>query len=211
MTTAADLAWERSITDKWAVSGGAGLEFGAVLGVAAKIFTFTHLPTKKQKTFVLGTASLGAKLELSFEAGSAAASATLKKIADGGAQVKRVAGVVGNPLAASEANDLAIYRPFCVNDLYGAIAYGVSVGADGGIISASVQGMGFRSSRNEKLFSLSGAQVEMMFGVGINMGTLTGGCLYGVRPGLAHRLREQPQTQMRNMQRFGMRAHPGKI
>ena len=184
------------------------MSLGAILSGTGKFITFHNLKVDKQKTFFLVTMGVGAKLEASFEAGS-----LLKELADFGAEAKRNFDVIGGvPLVVSEANDLSVYNPFSIEDLYGAFSYGISTGVDAGIVTTAVQGMSFRSSMSlTPLFNISGVQIEAVLGVGLNIYTVEGGTLYGIRPGLEERMRQYPQQQMRNMKRFGMRPHPGKM
>ncbi|MEM6939129.1 MAG: hypothetical protein AAF509_03255 [Pseudomonadota bacterium] len=197
--------WERIKTDKWAISGGAGLELGAILSGSAKLFTFQHIPLKKTKRFVLVSAGVGAKLEASFEAGSIA-----KGAMDSGGNLKRFFGVTGNPFTVSEANILNVHKPFCIQDLYMATAFGISTGVDAALMTTTTQGINFRARNMTSLFTLSGVQIEAIIGIGINIYTLQGGVLFGDAPGDV-KLNARERQDLRDMRRFGMRAHAGKI
>lgn len=199
-------SWGQKLSENWAISSGASVGGGAGILMEAKIFTFHNLDVDKKKSFVFVSALGGARMEAKFRAGSYA-----KLLADAGGDLKRGTDLGGNPLSASPPEQVTVHRPFMLNELYMAVAGGASTGVDAGVVAVGVTGLLFASPWNgSSLFTISGAQIEAIIGVGINIYSLQGGILIG-STGEKPTLNQREAQDLRNIRRFGMRPHAGKM
>lgn len=170
-------SWDTVATKNWAVAGGESLGLGAVFGAEFKILQFTHQDLGKTKGLLMVSASVGAKLEASVDAG------WLKTLLEWGGHAKKVSdGSNANPFNYSPPAKVRVDRAFCLKDLEFANAVSGSVGATGGVVDAGVAMFAFFARNGQKLFSMDDVTVQGCLGAGINMGSLQGSRLINLRP-----------------------------
>lgn len=190
-------AWDKKITKKWAVSGGASAGLGAVFSAEVKVMNFHHLGLQKKKSLLLVSASVGAKMQASFKAVEEVAELGIKNTAVHFVEskgidtaikywgdLKKLADSTGRtlPISFAPPSNLTVHNAFCLQDLCFANAIKASSSVEAGILKVGTSGITFFSRRGVRLFTMSGVELEATLGVGINIASIQGSRLLDIYP-----------------------------